>query len=324
MNYFNKIIGAFQFGGFSLLLYTAEDILLKTDKSTPYVYQLFETADKMDYHKLIKSFYEMKTGDKIDLDNPVTFNEKLQWLKLYDSTPLKTKLSDKYLVRSWIKETIGEEYLIPLLGVWNSFEEIDFDTLPDAFVLKCNHGSGWNQVVQDKSSMDTKEIKSKFDLWINTNYAYLGGELHYEGITPKIIAEQYIDAPNGLIDYRFFCFNGIPAQIWVDKYSGTPNHIRRTYDMDWNRIKMRCTWPEGEEAWCEQPSRFEEMKRLSKKLSHGFAFVRVDFYEVNGNLFFGEMTFTPMNGLGLFEPKEWDERLGNLLTLPSITNYGRE
>ncbi len=269
------------------------------------------------YAEELCKWYFQKTGNALNLTAPKSFNEKIQWMKLYDSTPLKTCLADKYLVREWIIEKVGEEYLIPLLGVWESFDDIDFEQLPDRFVLKANHGSGWNVVVTDKAAFDRVEAKEKFDKWLQKNFAFVFGfELHYLNIPPKIIAEKYIENTEGLKDYRFFCFNGVPVQVWVDIYSGTPNHLRSIYDMDWNKLPMNCTWPEGGELLSEKPESFEKMKELAVLFSKDFAFVRVDFFDVEGKLYIGEMTFTPMSGTGVFDPPEWDMILGNMLQLP--------
>jgi len=266
---------------------------------------------------MLKAQYYLTTGKDLNLDNPESFNEKIQWLKLHDSTPLKTKLADKYLARDWIKEKIGEIYLVPLLGVWDDFDQIDFSLLPDKFVLKCNHGSGWNLIVKDKSKVDLNKARSDFKYWMKLNFAFIHGcELHYKDIQPKIIAEKFLESDHGMIDYRFYCFSGNPTQVWVDIHSGTPYHLRSIYDMNWNRIPMKCTWPNGGSLLDKQPSTFEEMKKLAAVLSSEFAFVRVDFFEVNKQIFMGEMTFTPMSGMGSFDPPEWDKKLGDLLTLP--------
>ena len=280
-------------------------------------YAYYSSLPPEKYPEELKLWYKRVMKEDLDLDNPKTYNEKIQWLKLYDSTPLKTRLADKYLVRDWVKKIIGEEYLIPLLGVWDSFDEIDFDKLPDQFVLKANHGSGWNIIVKDKATFDKEDARKKFDVWMHTNWAFKWGlELHYMNIPPKIIAEKYIENADGLKDYRFYCFNGKPFQIWVDIFSGTPEHLRSIFDMNWNPVNMKCTWPEGGDLLREKPKNFELMKKFAELLSKDFAFVRVDFFEVEGKLYMGEMTFTPMGGTGRFEPKSWDTILGDMLTLP--------
>lgn len=306
-------------GGVDLPLFKIEDKLFKTNNAAQFKYKIFEAADVADYPKLIAIDYELVTGKTINLEYPVTFNEKIQWLKAYDSTPMKTKLADKYLVRDWIKEKIGDEYVVPLLGVWDAFDDIDFDSLPNAFALKCNHGSGWNLIVRNKADIDKQATKNYFDKWMATNYAYLTGEFHYRDIPPKIIAELYLDTNTSVKDYRFYCFRGIPEIVCVDLFSGTPEHIRSVYDMDWNKVDLRITWPDGGNLLKEKPETFEQMKSFASVLSEDFSFVRVDFFEVDHRLYMGEMTFTPMNGTGEFDPPEWDMKLGEMTTLPEPT-----
>ena len=279
-------------------------------------YESCKKAAVSEYPKLLKIFYKKHTGRELNLEHPKDFNEKIQWLKLYDSTPVKTQLADKYLARDWIEKRIGKGYVVPLLGVWDSFSDIDFNKLPNRFALKCTHGSGWNLIVTDKNEIDTEKEKKKFDRWMEINYAFrFGLELHYKNIVPRIIAEEYLESSKGIIDYRFFCFNGNPTQVWVDIYSGTPKHLRSIYDMDWNKIQMRCTWPDGGALLENKPVNFEEMNRISKILSKDFMFVRVDFFEINQKLYVGELTFTPMSGIGRFIPREWDRKLGDMLRI---------
>lgn len=292
-------------------------IIAKIDREKQELfYEYYSRLKPEQYERELELWYRKRTGKILNLKAPKTFNEKIQWMKLYDSMPLKTQLADKYLARDWVKEKIGEEYLIPLLGVWDSFDEINFDKLPNQFALKTNHGSGWNVIVKDKATFNKAEAKSKFDQWIRKNYAFVGLELHYKDIQPKIIAEQYIENAEGLIDYRFYCFNGKPVQVWVDIYSGMPQHMRSIFDMEWNPVPMKCTWPDGGELLSKEPENFQEMKTLAQKLSKDFSFIRVDFFEVDGKIYVGEMTFTPMNGSGVFEPSHWDRTLGDLLELP--------
>lgn len=312
-----KLQAIYQIGGGNAIACYISDRINKNNRIGKCFYDAFSNASTEDYPKMLKAQYYLSTGKELNLDNPTSFNEKIQWLKLHDSTPLKTKLADKYLARDWIKEKIGGRYLVPLLGVWDDFDQIDFSLLPDKFVLKCNHGSGWNLIVTDKRLVDFNNTRRMFERWMNTNFAFVHGcELHYKDITPRIIAEEYLESKQGLVDYRFYCFNGKPIQCWVDIFSGTPKHLRSIYDMEWNKLPIRCTWPDGGELLDNKPLNYELMKELAAILSKGFAFVRVDFFEVNGRLFMGEMTFTPMSGMGMFDPPEWDKKLGDLLTLP--------
>ena len=269
-----------------------------------------------DFPEILKKWYKKRTGKILDLDNPKTFNEKIQWLKLYDNSPLKTKLADKYRVREWIKEQIGEEYLIPLLGVWNSFDEIDFDKLPEKFVLKANHGSHWNIIVKDKTKFNKIKAKKKFDKWMHRDYAFKAGlELQYRGIEPKIIAEKYMaDSKGELNDYKIICFNGEPKFVWVDcgRYS---EHTKNIYDLNWNLQPFMMTYPVSKNK-IPKPQNLDKMIELAKKLCKDFAFVRVDFYNVDGKIYFGEMTYTSMSGTDKFKPEKYDLEMGNMLVLP--------
>lgn len=276
-----------------------------------------EDLDPSMYPEALKEWFLKRTGEVLNLDHPKTFNEKIQWLKLYDSTPLKTRLADKYLVRDWVKEKIGEKYLIPLLGVWDSFDEIDFGSLPEKFVLKTNHGSGWNILVPNKNELNIEDARKKFNKWMSTNYAFLGGfELQYKDIPRKIIAEKMLDsATDGINDYRFFCFDGEPQSIWVDFDSGKPTHRRNIYDLDWNLLPVHVNYPNFTDP-VPCPKNLHKMIELSRILSKGFIHVRVDFYEVGDRVYFGEMTFTSQTGAGKWDPPEYNLKFGQMIHLP--------
>mgnify|MGYP004724921933 CR=1 FL=1 len=264
----------------------------------------------------LKVWYWKKTGEVLHLDNPKTFNEKIQWLKLYDSTPLKTKLADKYLVREWIKEKIGEEYLIPLLGVWDKFDDIDFDKLPDRFVLKGNHGCAYNYIVKDKSKMDIEDARKKFNKWMKRNYAQNGGlELHYKDIPPKIVAEAYIEDSNKeLNDYKIMCFNGKPQYIWIDQGRFT-NRTENIYNKKWELQPFLLSYPNSKEQ-VPPPENLDKMFELAEILAKDFSLVRVDFYNVDGKIYFGEMTFTSCSGVDKFIPSSYNRVWGDMLELP--------
>ena len=270
---------------------------------------------KTEYPKMLAARYEAAIGHKLNWDNLQTYTEKMQWAKLYDKNPLKATLTDKYLVREWVEKTIGGEYLIPLLGVWDNFEDIDFSELPDRFVLKTNHGSGTNLIVKDKSKLNLKRAKRMFDDWMNIDYAYNSNfEMHYTDIKPKIIAEKYMETSTGeLPDYKFLCFGGKPYYCWVDCGRFT-NHTRNVYDLDWKLQSWSQCHPINE-VIIEKPAKFETMVMLAQKLSEGLSHVRVDFYNIDGNIYFGEMTFTNPRGWERIYPDEWDKRLGELWQL---------
>ncbi len=176
-----------------------------------------ENVVPVEYPRLLKEWNKLHGRGNLDIDNPGSYNEKIQWIKLHDVTPLMTKLADKYLVREWVADKIGEQYLVPLLGVWDCFDDINFDELPDRFVLKCNHGSGMNLVVKDKKSFDWAEAKNKFDRWMAINFAFQNGfELQYKDIPRKIIAEEYIEQMDeDLLDFKIHCFKGEPKIVQV-------------------------------------------------------------------------------------------------------------
>lgn len=281
---------------------------------------LAKNMDEKDLPELLKKWYKKRTGRELNLENPKTFNEKIQWLKLYDNSPLKTKLADKYLVREWIKENLGEEYLIPLLGVYDSFDEIDFDKLPDKFVLKANHGCAWNIIVKDKQKFDKKKAKKKFDKWMKRNYALKAGfEMQYKDIPPKIVAEAFIqDSKGELNDYKVLCFNGEPKFIWIDQ-GRFSNRTENIYDTKWNLQPFLLTYENSKEE-VPPPKNLETMIEFARKLSKDFALVRVDFYNVDGKIYFGEMTFTSASGVDVFKPAEYDLKLGEMLELPKSKN----
>ena len=281
-------------------------------------YVIYRRLPPEKYEKALKQWYRRTAGKPLDLEHPRTYNEKIQWLKLYDSTPLKTRLADKYLVREWVKEKIGEEYLIPLLGVWSDFDEIDFGKLPDQFVLKATHGSGWNIVVRDKSKFDRRDARKKFKKWLNTNYAFVGGfELHYRNIQPRIIAEAYMQTQDeDLHDYKIFCFEGKAEGLLF--VAGRAAEMRKIfYDLRRNgqREPLACF---QDDAGPLRPGEVDRLIQLSERLSEGFPHVRVDFYILHdGSVKFGEMTFSPASGLRDWDSEEQDRAYGDLLRLPA-------
>lgn len=237
----------------------------------------------------------------------------MQWEKLFNKNPLKTLLTDKYIVRDWIKEKIGEDFLIPILGVWESFDEIDFSKLPNKFVLKTNHGSGTNVIVKDKSKVDMKETKCKFDDWMRIDYGFKTAfELHYSDINPLIIAEQYLESECGeLQDYKFLCFGGKPYFCWVD-FGRYFSHTRTVFDLNWEVQQWNQASYSNYDKPIPRPLNFDKMIEVATVLCQGFAHVRVDLYNVNGKIYFGEMTFTNGSGLDPIVPIEYDKMLGDL------------
>lgn len=256
-----------------------------------------------------------------NLKNPQTFNEKLQWLKLYDRKTEYTQMVDKYLVRGFIKEKIGEEYLIPLIGVWDSPDDIDFDSLPERFVLKCNHNSGLGMYIcKDKSKMDVEKVKKDLRRGLAQDYYLTGREWPYKNVHRKIIAEQYMEDSETaeLRDYKFFCFDGQPKALYVASERQVPGEEVKFdfFDMEYNHIGIKKNGHPNAKTPPEKPKQFELMKDLARKLSKDIPHVRVDFYEINGRVYFGEMTFYHMCGFAPFEPEEWDYTFGSRIELP--------
>ena len=273
------------------------------------------------YRKNLEDWYKRVMKEELNLDNPQTFNEKIQWLKLYDSTPIKTKLADKYLVRDWVKDKIGEEYLIPLLGVYDKFEDIDFDKLPNKFVIKCNHGCAYNIIVKDKSKLDLSDVKAKLDKWMNENFAFKWGvELHYRDIQPKIIIEKFIEnkTSGDLYDYKFWCFNGKVHYIQFLSERNLDGLKMAFYDKDWKKQHFVYSHPLDKKN-IQKPDNLQKMIELAEKLSQGFNHVRVDFYRLDdGTIYFGEMTFTSASGSCKWNDEKINKHLGNLIKIPKL------
>lgn len=260
--------------------------------------------------------YRYKFNKKLDLKKPQTFNEKLQWLKLYDRNPEYTKMVDKYEAKKYVANIIGEEYIIPTLGVYDKFEDINFATLPNQFVIKCTHDSGGLIICKDKTKLNIKEARKKISKSLKRNYFYTGREWPYKNVKPRIIAEQYMVDESGteLKDYKFFCFNGEPKLLFVAKdrpYATKFNY----YDMDFKKLPFKQHYKNFND-YIEKPKGFEKMIELSRKLSKDIPHVRVDFYDINGKVYFGELTFYHFSGFEKFEPEEWDRILGDMLKLP--------
>ena len=303
-------------GGLKLLAAKAYDRVFHTYKSPIVLQQALQDESDDKYVECLKKLYRIYNGSELNLEHPKMYTEKIQWAKLYGRSDLETRLCDKYLVRQWIKDKIGEKYLIPLLGVWESFNLIDFDSLPNQFVLKSNTGSGNNLIIRDKSNYDFEKVRTKCNSWNETNFAYKFLELQYKDINPVILAEQYMEADNGeLQDYKFLCFDGQPYYCWIDVGRFT-KHKRNVYDLEWKLQSWnQYTYGNAEEE-IKMPENFDEMIEVAKKLSRGFPHVRVDLYNIHGKIYFGEMTFTNGSGFEPILPREYDLMLGNMWHLP--------
>lgn len=268
----------------------------------------------------IRLYYKYSMGKKLNLRNPKTFNEKLNWLKLYDRNPLYTKLVDKYSVKSWVAERIGEKYIIPTLGVWSCFDDINFDNLPNQFVLKTTHGGGSVGVVvcKDKASFDKTAAKLKLEKSMTISGYDTVREWPYKNVQRRILAERYIHPGDGLSDipdFKFFCFDGKVKALFIGTDRGTGDVKFDFYDADFNHLDLVQVHPMSGRI-IEKPVNFEEMKKIAAELSKGIPQVRVDLYNVDGIIFFGEMTFYHHAGVVPFHPEKWDEIFGSWISLP--------
>ena len=268
--------------------------------------------------KYLRFIYRLRMGKKLNLDDPKTFNEKLQWLKLNDRREIYTTMADKYLVKRYLADKIGDRYVVPLLGVWDGFDDIDFDTLPKRFVLKTNHDSGTATVCRDKAGFDIRSARKKLEKSLKTDYFILKREWPYKNISRKIIAEEYLEEEPGkeIRDYKFFCFNGVPEMMYIIENSAEI-HTKVFFDMNGRPLDLEIDDPRTE-VTPPVPPCFEEMKKLAARLSEGIPFLRVDFYYVKGRVYVGELTFYHESGLGNIRPSEWNDRLGEMIDISEI------
>jgi hypothetical protein len=271
------------------------------------------TPDKL----YLKLQYFCIFNKKLDLKNPKSYNEKLQWLKLYDRKPEYSKMVDKYEVKKYVEAKIGKEYIIPTLGVWEKFDDIDFDNLPKQFVLKPTHDSGSIIFFKEKTIINIKRAKKKINKSLKKNYYHLGREYPYKDVKPAIIAEKYMvdNSDSDLKDYKVFNFNGKQSIIQVD-FDRFTNHKRNFYTSDWEFIDFKLLYENDPNMIISPPIKLKKIIELSRKLSQDILFCRTDFYSINNEIYFGEITFFPGGGLEKFTPEEWDIKLGNLIKLP--------
>lgn len=274
--------------------------------------------------KYLKYKFKLVFGKELNLKNPQTFSEKLPWLKIYDRKPIYTTMVDKYEAKKYVADIIGKEYIISTLGVWDKFEDIDFDKLPSQFVLKCTHDSGGLVICRDKSKFDYKFAKKKINKSLKRNYFWQGREWPYKNVKPRIIAEKYMEDPQtkDLKDYKFFCFNGEPQFLFIatDRASKTEETKFDFYDIKFNHLPFTNGHPNSKKC-IDKPQTFNEMIRLVSILSKDIPHVRVDFYEIAGKLYFGELTFSHWSGFMPFQPPEWDKKIGDWLILPNKNKY---
>lgn len=269
-------------------------------------------------------YYEV-FGKRLNLRNPQTFNEKLQWLKLYDRKPEYTTMVDKVEAKKWVADKIGEQYIIPTLGVWDRAEDIDFDSLPDQFVLKTNHDSGAVIICKDKSKLNIDEVRRKLDKSLQTDYYKLGREWPYKNVKRRILAEKFMVDESGyeLKDYKIFCFDGKPEFIQVDfDRFASSGHKRNLYSPSWDLLDFEYGYPSDHGHVIDKPENLDEILSLASTLSQGHPFLRVDFYTINSDSKFGETTFYPECGIGRFTPEAKDVIYGNKLKIREIQRGG--
>ena len=284
----------------------------------------FYTSDE----KYLKRLFRYQMGQELNLDNPLTFSEKLQWLKLYNRKPEYTQMVDKYEAKKYVANIIGEKYIIPTIGVWDKFDDIDFNTLPNQFVLKTTHGGGNTGVVicKDKTTFDKDKAKQKLEKSLKSDIYSTLREWPYKDVVRRIIAEQYIkvDGQSDLPDYKFFCFNGDPQYCQVIRNRNS-NETIDFYDMEWNHMIFVGLNPVNQNGIgyvakngakpIDKPRQLNELISICKQLAHNIPFVRIDMYVINDLTYFGEITFFPASGMGCFNPSEWNFKLGEMIKL---------
>ena len=263
----------------------------------------------------IRLRFRLLLGYYPNLKKPKTYNEKLQWIKLNVHDSIYTTLVDKYAVKKWVTDKIGDQYVIPTLGRWSKFDDIDFDSLPNQFVLKCTHDSGSYVICKDKNKLDRIGARKRLTNALKKNFYYICREWPYKNVTPCIMAEQYMeDACGEIKDFKFFCFNGVPKFMYVSR-DIAKSPTTDFFDMNYNHLNLRMKDPNASIP-PPKPQNFELMKELAMILSKGLVHVRVDFYEVNGQVYFGEMTFFHNGGFSHIYPLSWEEKWGDLIELP--------
>jgi len=280
-------------------------------------YQIHIFPDKL----FLKAIYYCSFGKELDLKNPKTFNEKLQWLKLYDRKPEYVQMVDKYEAKKYVADIIGDQYIIPTYGVWDSFDEIDFNTLPNQFVLKCTHDSGGLAICRDKSTFNIDDARNKINAALKRNFYYVGREWPYKNIKPRIIAEKYLEDKNRVVpeDYKIYCMNGEPyyTVVFHNRFNQSEELSETVYDIDWNPLPVSFdNHFQVSEIIEPKPNNYDELISVCKKLCSNTIQSRIDFYIVNDRIYFGEITLYTASGFQPMIPEIMDEELGKLIKLP--------
>ena len=265
----------------------------------------------------IKHLYYQYSGRYPDLNNPILFSEKMQWMKLHYRNELMPIVGDKYTVRKYLEDK-GYGYLLnELIAVYDDVNQFNPESLPDQFVLKASHASGWNLIVKDKSKISWPIWRKHMQYWLTHDIEWNGREWHYAHMKPRIVCEKYLEDESGaLMDYKFYCFDGEPKFLQVNVGRGTAHSTQNYYDLEWNLLPFGKSQPHNPNLHVDKPARFDEMVRLARELTKPFPYVRFDLYEAQGRIYFGEFTFFPCSGMPDFIPSEYDAIVGELLTLP--------
>jgi hypothetical protein len=300
--------------------------LVKQKNTNPFLLYLWsynqkrkgiKNLNKFSDEEAIVKLYEEYSGKKPNLLNPTTFSEKMQWMKLNYHDPLMTVCGDKYEVRNYVMNKGYGEILGKIITVYDNVSKISIDALPEKFVVKATHGSGWNLICTDKDKINWFWWKKIMNIWLTNNIFWPGREQPYKGMKPRLIVEEYMTDDSGqLMDYKFFCFNGIVKFVQANKGRDTQNHAQNFYALDWEILPFGKDLKPRPDIKIEPPTQLKKMVSIAEGLAGDFPFVRVDFYEVDGKIIFGEMTFYPKSGLPDFTPAEYDLKLGKLLNLP--------
>lgn len=294
-----------------------------------FVLQRHKILDFLPDKIYLKWMYKAYMGKRLNLENPTTFNEKLQWLKLYDRKPIYKRMVDKYEAKEFVKEKLGrdgEKYIIPTLGVWKHFEDIDFDKLPDQFVLKTTHDSGSVFICKNKADFDFKSVKIKIEQSLKNNFYYYGREWPYRDIHPRIIAEQYLELSSpSCAEYKLFCYNGKVNWVMICQGTAHANNIRTNdgFDRDFNHLPVKFIAQNSNRKFYK-PKEWDQLISIAEILAEGTIQLRVDTYLIDGKIYFGELTFFHDSGLCPIKPEEWDAKLGNDLILPIHMREGNK
>ena len=292
--------------------------VLKSPKKRTIILAQHGFFKNMSDEDFLKMQFKNVFGYPLDLENPKTYSEKLQWLKLYDRQEKYTKMVDKYEAKKYVSNIIGEEYIIPTIGIYENFDEINFDELPNKFVMKCTHDSGGIVICRDKKNFDINIAKKKINKCLKTNYYYPGREWPYKNVKPRIIIEKYMEEKNftQLNDYKFMCFDGKVKCCFVCSERDNKNEGLAVtfFDENWEKMPFIRHYRNSSKK-IDKPKKFDLMVKLAEKLSKTIPFVRVDFYEIDGKVYFGDLTFYPGSGFEEFKPDEWDEKIGDWITV---------